>query len=97
MSDEQKTYEIHVPPKIQCRLGWHEWTKWDWQDAMKVCKSFHREVCYDEVYTLINSGNCPLCESLKEIDDLENKVFELESKISNLESVVEERSKPNDD
>lgn len=29
MSYEQKPCQIHVPPKIECRLGWHEWTKWE--------------------------------------------------------------------
>lgn len=37
---------------------------------MNLCSEGHEEVCYEGV-------ECPLCETLKEMDDLEQKIKNL--------------------
>lgn len=41
---------------------------------MYLCDDGHDEICYD-------SRNCPLCEKIKEISDLDDKVADLQETI----------------
>lgn len=45
---------------------------------MTLCADNHDEVCY-------NGRNCPVCDKMKEISDLEDMVAELKQEIENHE------------
>lgn len=45
---------------------------------MNMCSSGHEEIVYDD-------NNCPLCEALASIAELEDEIGELEAKIEELE------------
>ena len=45
---------------------------------MKLCDDEHDEVCY-------NGRNCPVCEKMKEIEVLEEKICELEQELKDAE------------
>jgi hypothetical protein len=42
-----------------------------------LCDDGHDEVCYD-------ARNCPVCEELKKISDLEDKIYDLTQEIKEL-------------
>lgn len=44
---------------------------------MNLCSDKHDEVCYD-------GGDCPVCGKLKEISDLEDKIYDLNETIDKL-------------
>jgi hypothetical protein len=44
---------------------------------MHLCDYGHEEICYE-------SRNCPVCEKIKEISDLEDKVFDLTEQMKEL-------------
>lgn len=46
---------------------------------MYLCDDGHDEVCYE-------SRNCPVCEKLKEISDLEDKIYDLTDKVNEVNS-----------
>lgn len=45
---------------------------------MELCEDGHDQVCFD-------GRNCPACELLKTISDMEDQVFDLNEKIKELE------------
>jgi transcription initiation factor IIE alpha subunit len=44
---------------------------------MYLCNDNHEEICYA-------GRNCPVCEKIKEISDLEDKINELKERIEEL-------------
>ena len=44
---------------------------------MKLCNDGHDEVCYE-------GRDCPVCEQVKTISDLEDKIFDLNEEIKKL-------------
>jgi len=44
---------------------------------MHLCDDGHEEVCHE-------GRNCPVCEKIKEISDLEDKVFDLTEEVKEL-------------
>jgi hypothetical protein len=44
---------------------------------LALCEDGHDEVCYD-------ARNCPVCEELKKISDLEDKIYDLNEEIADL-------------
>ncbi len=46
---------------------------------MYLCSDKHDEVCYDQ-------RDCPVCEKIKEISDLEDKIFDLTETIEDMKN-----------
>uniref|UniRef100_A0A6H1ZWM0 Uncharacterized protein n=1 Tax=viral metagenome TaxID=1070528 RepID=A0A6H1ZWM0_9ZZZZ len=46
---------------------------------MNLCGDDHVEICYEE------GRNCPACELLKKISDLEDEIYNLKEKIEELQ------------
>lgn len=44
---------------------------------MYLCSDDHEEVCYE-------GRNCPVCEKIKEISDLEDKIYDLTEQVNDL-------------
>ena len=48
---------------------------------MKLCKRGHWEICYDEYEKGGPAYDCPFCEALKKIEELEQEVKELQAEV----------------
>ncbi|MFH1146840.1 MAG: hypothetical protein V1736_03950 [Pseudomonadota bacterium] len=46
---------------------------------MYLCDDGHTEVCYD-------AGKCPVCDKIRELSDLEDKIFELTEEIKEIKN-----------
>jgi len=45
---------------------------------MYLCSDKHAEVCYDQ-------RDCPVCDVLKTMSDMEDEIFDLKEKVAELE------------
>jgi hypothetical protein len=64
-----------------CRLPLLENKPFERKIIMTLCDDGHDEVCYD-------GRNCPVCEELKKISDMEDKIYDLEEQIKDLKERI---------
>jgi transcription initiation factor IIE alpha subunit len=51
---------------------------------MELCEDGHDQVCFDGL-------KCPVCEELKTVSNLEDKIYDLEKEIEELKDKLEEK------